>query len=120
MYTEELKKLAADEKLKLDYEMMENDLRNNIKLGGRRLYLLIANGNEEPAPQEEGGKESVEGGAKEVLEQEQKVPVVTEEKTDVVATEAVNPEAPKPEAAELEAEAEAAVTKPKEPESQTE
>ena len=41
MYTDELKKAAEAGKLKLDYQMMENDLRNNIKLDGRRLYLLI-------------------------------------------------------------------------------
>ena len=50
MYTDALKKAAEAGKLKLDYQMMENDLRNNIKLDGRRLYLLIKNNNEGAAP----------------------------------------------------------------------
>jgi hypothetical protein len=56
MYKEDLRKLSEEGSLKLDYEMMENDLRNNIKLGGRRLYLLIENGDEGPAPVEEDTK----------------------------------------------------------------
>ena len=79
-YTDELRKLSEEGGLKLDYEMMENDLRNNIKLGGRRLYLLIKNGDEGPAPVEEDTKKA----ESDVLSTAAEVAEVVVEKVDQV------------------------------------